>query len=156
MDYVTPFLKWLLKSDYIRGNRLFLNAVEAKDNNIQIVTQQITRSQDREFVDGSVLHRVMFTVFDFKSISFNQLVKTMVERAENVVDLLEAGQIIDYVEQKNKEKDFPDFGKDFEVQSIYSEYGSPSTPAVDGAMQLAKYSIPIVCEVLDFRECFWQ
>lgn len=155
MDYVTPFLKWLLNSDYIRGNKLFLNAVEAKDNNIQIVTQQITRSQDKEYVDGSVLHRIVFTVFDFKSISFNQLVKTMVENAENVVDLLEAGQIIDYVEQRNKEKDFPDFGKDFEVQRIYSEYGSPSTPSVDGTAQLAKYSIPIVCEVLDLRECLF-
>lgn len=155
MDYVTPFLKWLLNSDYIRGNKLFLNAAEAKDNNIQIVTQQITRSQDREYVDGSVLHRIVFTVFDFKSISFNQLVKTMVEHAENVVDLLEAGQIIDYVEQRNKEKDFPDFGKDFEVQRIYSEYGSPSTPSVDGTAQLAKYSIPIVCEVLDLRECLF-
>lgn len=155
MDYVTPFLKWLLNSDYIRGNKLFLNAVEAKDNNIQIVTQQITRSQDKEYVDGSVLHRIVFTAFDFKSISFNQLVKTMVENAENVVDLLEAGQIIDYVEQKNKEKDFPDFGKDFEVQRIYSEYGSPSTPSVDGTAQLAKYSIPIVCEVLDLRECLF-
>lgn len=155
MDYVTPFLKWLLNSDYIRGNKLFLNAAEAKDNNIQIVTQQITRSQDREYVDGSVLHRIVFTVFDFKSISFNQLVKTMVENAENVVDLLEAGQIIDYVEQRNKEKDFPDFGKDFEVQRIYSEYGSPSTPSVDGTAQLAKYSIPIVCEVLDLRECLF-
>ena len=155
MDYVTPFLKWLLNSDYIRGNKLFLNAVEAKDNNIQIVTQQITRSQDKEYVDGSVLHRIVFTVFDFKSISFNQLVKTMVENSENVVDLLEAGQIIDYVEQRNKEKDFPDFGKDFEVQRIYSEYGSPSTPSVDGTAQLAKYSIPIVCEVLDLRECLF-
>lgn len=155
MDYVTPFLKWLLNSDYIRGNKLFLNAVEAKDNNIQIVTQQIMRSQDKEYVDGSVLHRIVFTVFDFKSISFNQLVKTMVENAENVVDLLEAGQIIDYVEQRNKEKDFPDFGKDFEVQRIYSEYESPSTPSVDGTAQLAKYSIPIVCEVLDLRECLF-
>lgn len=155
MDYVTPFLKWLLNSDYIRGNKLFLNAVEAKDNNIQIVTQQITRSQDKEYVDGSVLHRIVFTIFDFKSISFNQLVKTMVENAENVVDLLEAGQIIDYVEQRNKEKDFPDFGKDFEVQRIYSEYESPSTPSVDGTAQLAKYSIPIVCEVLDLRECLF-
>lgn len=155
MDYVTPFLKWLLNSDYIRGNKLFLNAAEAKDNNIQIVTQQIMRSQDKEYVDGSVLHRIVFTVFDFKSISFNQLVKTMVENAENVVDLLEAGQIIDYVEQRNKEKNFPDFGKDFEVQRIYSEYGSPSTPSVDGTAQLAKYSIPIVCEVLDLRECLF-
>lgn len=155
MDYTTPFLKWLLNSDYIRGNKLFLNAAQAKDNNIQIVTQQITRSQDREYVDGSVLRRIVFTVFDFKSISFNQLVKTMFENSENVVDLLEAGQIIDYVERKNKERDFPDFGKDLEVQRIYSEYGSPSTPTVDNTMRLAKYSIPIICEVLDLRECLF-
>lgn len=71
MNYVSPFVKWLLQSEYIKKNKLFLNAVEAQDSNIQIVTQQIARNEDKRYIDGSVLHKVRFTVFDFKSISFN-------------------------------------------------------------------------------------
>lgn len=155
MDYITPFLEWLLKSDYIKNNKLFLNAIEAADNNIQIVSQQISRSQDKRFCDGSVLHKVIFTVFDFKSISFNQLVKTMIDRNENVTDLLEAGQIIDYVKEQNKKGIYPDFGDGYEVQEIYTSYASPSTPSIDNA--LARYSIPIICEVMDYTESsIWQ
>ena len=154
MDYVTPFIKWLLKSDYVKNNKIFLNAVEAQDNNIQIVTQQIVKNQDKEYVDGSVLHRVIFTVFDFKSIAFNQLVKTMIEKHENIEDLLEAGQINEYVISQNKKKDFPEFGEKYEVQRIYPEYLTPSTPSIDNTALLAKYSIPIVCEVLDYTEAY--
>lgn len=147
LDYVTPFIQWLIKSDYIKNNKLFLNAAEATDSNIQIVSQQISRNEDKHYVDGSVLHKVKFTVFDFKSISFNQLLKTMLDRNENISDLLEVGNINEYVKSQDEAGVYPDFGKGFEVQSIYCEYSTPSTPTIDNS--LAKYSIPIVCEVLE-------
>lgn len=152
MDYITPFLSWLLKCDYIKENKLFLNAVQAKDNSIQLVTQQISKSQDKHYIDGSTLHRVIFTVFDYKSISFNQLVKTMLDSNENVSDLLEVAKIAEYVEQAEKSGDYPNFGDNFEVQAIYCEYLTPSTPAIDNSISpaLAKYSIPIICEVLEY------
>lgn len=147
MDYVTPFLEWLIKSDYIKNNKLFLNAVEATDRNIQIITQQISRNEDKHFIDGSVLHKVKFTIFDFKSISFNQLLKTMVGSNENIIDLLEVGNINEYIKTQDQNGIYPVFGDGYEVQSIYCEYGTPSTPTVDNS--LAKYSIPVVCEVLE-------
>lgn len=152
MDYVTPFIKWLLQSDYIKNNKLFLNAVNAEDNSIQLVTQQIARNQDKKYIDGSTLHRVVFTVFDYKSISFNQFVKAMFERNENLSDLLLVNQLIDFVDDMNKKGNFPDFGENFEVQSIYCEYNTPSAPSIDSSLSpaLAKYSIPIICEVLEY------
>lgn len=151
-DYITPFIKWLLKSDYIKNNKLFLNAVEAKNNNIQIVTQQISKDEDKEYVDGSVLHRIHFTLFDYKSIQFHQLFNAMLEQNENVEKLLEVGNINDFISQKEKEGDYPDFGDSFEVQNIYCKYHTPSSPAIDGNLSLAKYSIPVVCEVLEYAE----
>lgn len=147
MDYTSPFVKWLLQSEYIKKNKLFLNAVQAQDSNIQIVTQQISRNEDKHFVDGSVLHKVRFTVFDFKSISFNQLVKNMLDSNENISDLLEVGNINDFISDMEESGNYPDFGKGYEVQSIYCEYSTPSTPTIDN--NLARYSIPVVCEVLE-------
>ncbi len=151
MDYISPFIKWLLQSEYIKNNKLFLNAVEAQDSNIQIVSQQIARNEDKHYVDGSVLHKVRFTVFDFKSISFNQLFKTLLDSNENISDLLEVGNINEFIEQMEKDGNYPDFGKGYEVQTVYCEYSTPSTPAIDGNA-LAKYSIPIVCEVLELAK----
>lgn len=154
MDYVTPFIKWLLQSEYIKKNKLFLNAVQAKDNSKQIVTQQINKNQDIEYIDGSTLHRVIFTVFDYKSINFNQLLKTRLESNENIEDLLEVGNINEFVAKMEKDCNYPDFGKRFEVQKIYCEYLTPSSPTIDSnsSPALAKYSIPIICEVLENTE----
>lgn len=151
MDYISPFIKWLLQSEYIKNNKLFLNAAEAQDSNIQIVSQQIARNEDKRYVDGSVLHKVRFTVFDFKSISFNQLLKTMLDSNENISDLLEVGNINEFVGQMEEDRNYPDFGERYEVQSVYCEYSTPSTPTID-SNALAKYSIPIVCEVLELAK----
>ena len=150
MDYVTPFIKWLLKSDYIKKNKLFFNAAKANNNNIQIVTQQISKDEDKEFVDGSVLHRILFTVFDYKSVQFNQLVKTKLEQDENLENLLAVGNINEFIAQMEKNGDYPVFGDKYEVQKIYSKYLTPSSPSFDTTLSLAKYSIPIICEVLEY------
>ena len=150
MDFTTPFLEWLITCPSIKNNRLFLNAVEAKDNAIQVVTEQINTNEDENYIDGSVLHRVLFTIFDFKSINFQMLVKTMLENNENVADLLEVGAINDWIVTQNLAKNYPTFDG-WEVQRIYPVYRTPSTPTIDNDNLLARYSIPIVCEVLGYE-----
>ncbi len=152
MDYISPFITWLSQSDYIRNNPLFLNALSAKNNNIQIVTQQIATADCIEYVDGSVLKTIIFTVFDYKSISFNQLVATMLNSNENIDKLLQVGNIPDFVVQMNTEGNFPAFGDGIEVQSILPANLTPSTPTIDSSSSpsLAKYSIPIVCKFIDY------
>lgn len=154
MDYITPLINWLSECDYVKSNKLFLNAIKAKNDSIQIVTQQIAKNQDVEYIDGSILHKVHLTIFDYKSISFNQLVKSMVDKNENIADLLETGSIIEFIESKNQKQEFPNFGDRFDVQKIYCAYNSPSTPSIDGSISpaLAKYSIPIICEVIEYAE----
>ena len=151
MDFLTPFLQWLLTCPYVRKNKVFLNTLEAKDNNIQIVTQQSVRSQSKHYIDGSYLHRVIFTVFDYKSPSFNQLVKTMLENNENVADLLDCGVLIEWIEEQRKAGNFPQFTGKYECCDIYTEYLTPSTPTTDnsGNAPLSRFSIPIVCEVFE-------
>lgn len=152
MDYITPFIKWLLTCPYVRKNKVFANALQAQKDNIEIVTQQISRSQDKRYIDGSVLHRVVFTVFDYKCISFNQIVKTMVDKNENISALLETRQIIDWIAEQRKNGNYPNFGDSYKVQDIYTEYSSPCTPSIDNSTTppLARYSLPIICEVLDY------
>lgn len=147
MDFVTPFIQWLLQSEYIRNNKLFLNAVEAQDNNIQIVTQQVQRT--KEYIDGSYLYQIILTLFDYKSVSFYPLLKTIIDSNENVSDLLTVQKINDFIVDQDNAKSYPNFGDNYEVQRIYPQYVMPSTPAIDNS--LAKYSIPIICEVLGYE-----
>ena len=144
MNFTKPFLEWLLKSDYVKENKLFLNAIQAENNNIGVVTQQISRKDVKHFVDGSKWYKVTFTVFDYKSISFNGLVSTLLKNNENIEDLMDVQKIIDYVESA---PDYPYFGDKYEVQAVYPAYLTPSTPTIDNS--LGRYSVPIVCEVFE-------
>lgn len=149
MDFVTPFIKWLLQSDYIKSNKLFLNAVEAADNNVQIVTQQIADNQIKDYVDGSKKYPITFFINNYKSASANRLVKSMLEGNENISDMLEVSKIIDFVKDMEAQGNYPDFAENITVEKVYCQFKTPSTPAFDSSSLLAKFTIPIVCEVYE-------
>lgn len=151
MDLITPFIEWLIQSDYIKNNRLFLNALEAKDDNLQIVTQQIAENQVKKYVDGSKTYPITFSINNYKSISYGQIVKSMIEGNENVTDILDVSKIIEFVEKMNSRRNFPLFPKNITVERVYCQYQTPNTPAIDSSSSpaLAKFTIPIVFEVLE-------
>lgn len=151
MDLITPFIEWLLQSDYIKNNKLFLNAINAKDNNVQIVTQQIAENQVQKYVDGSKFYTITFSINNFKSVSYNQLVKTMIDKDESIADLLDVQKIIEFVKNMEEKHNYPVFSDNITVEKVYCQYNTPSTPAIDSSFSpaLAKFTIPIVCEVFE-------
>lgn len=151
MDFITPFIKWLLQSDYIKNNKLFLNAIEASDNNLQIVTQQIAENSITRYVDGSKSYPITFSINNYKSISYNQLVKTMLNGNENITDLLDVSKIIEFVNKMDEQGNYPLFSERITVEKAYCQYQTPSTPAIDSGISpaLAKFTIPIVFEVYE-------
>lgn len=153
MDFIKPFVEFLMTCDSVSSNKLFLNCVQNQESNIkQIVTSQIDRAQDKEFVDGSVLHKVIFTIFDFKSIGFNALIQDLTAN-ENIETLLEVQDLIEWITEQEKLKNYPDFGNNYKVEKLECAYLSPSTPIFDNNVpEIAKYSIPIVCYLMDYTE----
>ena len=154
MDYITPFINWLLQSDYIKSNKVFLNAVEAQDNNVQIITQQIADNQIKRYVDGSKSYPITFSINNFKSVSYDQLVKTMIEGNENITDILDVSKIIEFVKEMEQKGNFPNFGNNITVEKVYCQYNMPPTPAIDSSFSpaLAKFTIPLVFEVFEDAE----
>lgn len=152
MNFVTPFIEWLLQSDYIKNNKLFLNAIEAQSNNVQIVTQQIADNQVKEYIDGSKTYPITFYINNYKPISYNQLVKSMIEGNENVEILFDVQEIIDFVKDMENQGNYPKFADNISVEKVYCKYCTPPTPTVDSSVALAKFSIPIVCEVFEDAE----
>lgn len=154
MDLVTPFVKWLLQSDYIKNNKLFLNAIQAKDNNLQIITQQVVENQVKKFVDGSKAYPITFSIASFKSASYNPLIQTRVGADENLSDILDVSKIIEFVKEMDEQGDYPAFTDNITVERAYCQYNTPPTPAIDSSLNpvLAKFVIPIVFEVYEDAE----
>lgn len=154
MDLVTPFIKWLLKSDYIKNNKLFLNAIRAQDDNLQIITQQVAENQIKRFVDGSKTYPITFSIVNFKTASYNPLVKTKLGADENLSDILDVSKIIEFVKEMDEQGDYPAFADNITVERAYCQYNTPPTPAIDSGLSpiLAKFVIPVVFEVYEDAE----
>lgn len=151
MDLITPFINWLLKSDYIKNNKLFLNAIRAQDDNLQIITHQVAENQVKRFVDGSKAYPVTFSIVAFKTASYNPLVKTKLGADENLSDILDVSKIIEFVKEMDEQGNYPVFDDNITVERAYCHYNTPPTPAIDSGLNpvLAKFVIPVVFEVYE-------
>lgn len=151
MDFITPFINWLLKSDYIKRNKLFLNAIRAQDGNIQIIPHQVSENQIKRFVDGSKSYPLTFSIVHFKSASYNPLLKTKLGADENLSDILDINRIIEFVKDMERQGEYPIFSENITVEKACCQYSTVPTPAFDGSLSpvLAKFVLPIVFEVFE-------
>lgn len=153
MDFVTPFINFLLTDDEISKNKLFVNAVKASANNIGVVTSAIDRNQSQHFVDGSWRHTLTFTINNYKPISQQQLMTASISGNLNIENLIDPQKIIDFIEQSNENGNFPYFGTDYEVEEMRSVNLTPPTPTVtDTDNPLAKFALPI--EIVIYQYAF--
>ena len=116
-----------------------------------MVTQQIAENQVVKYVDGSKTYPITFSINTYKSISYNQVVKTMISGNENITDLLDVSKIIEFVKEMESKGKYPTFADNITVEKVYCQYNTPNTPAIDSSLSpaLAKFSIPIVFEVFE-------
>lgn len=155
MDKNQSVIDYMLTCPTIANNPVFFNAIQAKDNNKEIITIANERNLHKPFIDGSVEKRYSFTICDFRSISFNPLVAQL--NNENVSDMLDVQNIIDWIDEQNDIKNFPDFGNDCLVEEIKTVTDNPNLNGVDNALTpaLAKYSFSVQIDYIDNSKCIF-
>lgn len=163
VDKNQAVIDYLMTCSYIQNNPLFFNFIEAKDNNKQIVTIANDKIIDRPYIDGSVLKRYSFSLMDYKSVSYQSLVNIVGTDVpsisnENVDEYLDVQKIMDWIEDQEEAKNYPDFGDDCLIERIYTATDNPMLNGVDTSLKpaLAKYSITIQIEYLDTRKQIWN
>ena len=158
VDKNQAVIDFLLTCPYIQGNPVFFNFITAKDNNKQIVTVTNERALHRPYIDGSVMKRYTFTIIDYKSISYNALVNLAGYSDENVEEMFDVQQIIDWITTQSDNKNFPDFGNGFVIDDMRALSDNPNLNGVDTSVQpaLAKYSVSIQIDYLDITKKIWD
>lgn len=142
----------------IAENPLFFNFANAKDENKQISVKSIDKNKNRQYIDGSVEKQFAFTIYDFKSISYNAIVTLPGFSNENVDELKTIQDIIDWVTEQNEIQNFPNFGSTCIIDSIYTTTENPDLVGVDKTVspQVAVYAITINVDYLDISKKVWQ
>lgn len=164
MDKNQVIISYMLNCPVIHDNPLFFNAIQAQDENKEIITIANDRVMNTRYIDGSVMKRYSFTIVDFRSISFNpvpiidETTTTEPEyKAENVEDMFDVQGIIDWIEEQRDSGNYPDFGDDCVIDDMVTTSDIPNLNGVDANVSpaLAKYSITIQIDYIDnSKKCF--
>ena len=150
--------EYLFDCPQIYSSKLFFNYINAKDDTIQMITSANDKIIHAQYIDGSVLKRYTLNLIVFKSISYNPVVKMAGYPDENMDDMLDVQGIIDWVEEQNENRNFPDFGEDCIVESIETLTDNPELDGVNDDISpgLVQYSISIRIEYLDKSKVIWK
>ena len=158
MDKNKAVVDYLLTCPYINGNPLFYNFGKAESDNKQIVTLATDTSVNTEFIDGSIRKRYTFTIIDYKQVAYRAVVNRTGVSDENLDNAFEAQQIVDWVEEQSDLRNYPDFGDKCVIDDMRVVTNQPNMNGVDKAVTpaLAKYSISIKIEYIDYSKAIWK
>ena len=158
MDKNKAVVDYLLTCPYINGNPLFYNFGKAESDNKQIVTLATDTSVNTEFIDGSIRKRYTFTIIDYKQVAYRAVVNRTGVSDENLDNAFEAQQIVDWVEEQSDLRNYPDFGDKCVIDDMRVVTNQPNMNGVDKAVTpaLAKYSISIRIDYMDYSKAIWK
>lgn len=159
IDKHEAMLNYLFTCPAVQNNPLFFNFGEAKENSNQFITTSNSETFGAEYIDGSRTKFYVFTLLTFKTISYNAVVKTTGEYTdENLLELTEFQQVIDWINEQENIRNYPDFGEDCVVDSIMCMTANPVLSDVDTSQEpaIATYSITIQVEYIDNSKRIWK
>lgn len=158
IDKNEQLIKYLLQCQVVQDNSLFFNFADAKDNNNQLVSNANDIILNKPFIDGSILKLFTITLLIYKSISYNAVVKETGYPDENIMDFAEAQELIDWINEQNDNRNFPDFGENCIVEEINVTTDNPYLEGVNDELNppLAQYSITIQIQYLDTTKVVWD
>lgn len=158
VDKNRAIVEYLMTCPYIQNNPLFFNFINAKDNDKQIVTVLNDKVMDRTFIDGSVMKRFTFTIIDYKSIAYSAIPKVEGYPSENIEDMLDVQEIINWITEQEDVHNYPDFGEDCVIDNIRALSDNPNLNSVNTQVSptLAKYSVSIQINYIDTSKVLWN
>lgn len=158
IDKNQAIIEYLLRCPAINGNPLYFNFVNEEDDSQQVVTTSNDVLLNRPYIDGSVLKRYTFNIIVFKSVTNNAVVSSIATYNENVEELADVQSLIDWINEQNDLRNFPDFGTDCRIDSIFSTTENPNLDGINTNTMpmLAMYSVSIQIDYLDVSKVVWQ
>ena len=129
IDKNKVMIEFLRNCPVIDKNPLYFNFGNIEDNSYQVITDSNDTSLSQPYIDGSILKRYTFYIDCFKTIAYNKVIKGYQD--ENLYDISEVQAILDWVNEQDRNKIYPDFGEDCLIDSMQSTTESPDLHSVE-------------------------
>lgn len=158
MDKHEAMIEYIQQCPVIAANPTYFNFAEGEDNTKQLIVLGNDKSVAKPYIDGSVLRKYTLTIVDYRSVAYQALVNVTGYSNESVAELQDVQSIIDWVNEQEELKNYPDFGTDCVIDKVESLSDTPKLNGVDHSTtpNLAKYSISIQVTYLDKSKMIWN
>ena len=158
MDKTEAIIQYLLTCPKIENSPLYFNFINPSDEDKQYVTSANEKTLHKQYIDGSVDKRFTFTIIDYRSIAYQEMARYQITANESVEEFLDVQELIDWIDEQNDLKNFPDFGNHCIIERISTGSENPNLNGVDTQANpvLAKYSISIMVDYLDTSKTLWN
>ena len=158
MDKNQAMIDFLVTCPTIMKNPLFFNFAQAKNNNNQLVIMSNDSALTSPYVDGTVLRNYRYVLLTYKSVSYIPVVKESGYPDENLSDLAEFQEIIDWIKEQEDIHNYPDFGETNIIDSMETLTDNPALDGVDISVTpaVARYSVTIQIKYLDISKKLWK
>jgi len=151
-------IDYLINCPNILNSPLYFNFINAEDNTNQFLTKSNDKYTNTKYIDGSVGKLYTFTIITFKSVNDIAIVKLPDYPNENVSDMTDIQGLIEWINEQDELRNFPNFGEDCIVEAISTTTDEPTFDGIDEQTEpnLAVYSITIQIEYIDISKRLWR
>ena len=157
IDKNKAILDFIATYSGIATSPIFVNFINAKDNDVQFVTSSNDVSLNRHFVDGSVMKQYTFSIVITKTITSMAIAKDEVI-GENIDDLADIQAFMDWVNEQGENHIYPDFGEQCVIEEMHTTAENPSIDGINTEVSpaLALYSMEIRIDYIDYSKVLWS
>lgn len=157
MDKNKATINFIATYPGIETSPIFVNFINAKDNDVQILTDDNDKSINRTFVDGSVMKQYTFSIVITKSITSMAIAKDGII-GENIDDLADMQAFMDWVNEQGDNHIYPDFGEQCVIEEMHTTAENPSIDGINTEVSpaLALYSMEIRIDYIDYSKVIWS
>jgi hypothetical protein len=159
LDKDKVMVEYIMSCPKIKGKNLFFNYAEGEDETNHFITEASDIAMQKPFIDGSVMKKYSFHIMAYKSLGYIAVQPSKVESNENIEELQDVQEIIDWISEQREAMNFPNFGSECSIDDMYCTTDKPVLQGTyDNAVgtPIARYSITIVVEYLDKSKKLWR
>ena len=160
MNKTKAVVDFLTTYEDIEKSPIFINFINAKNNDVQLLTSENDTTLNQKFIDGSVMKQFTFSLVVTKSITSLAAAKDTVDGllSENLDDLADMQAFMDWVNEQGYNQNFPDFGESCVIEEMHTTAENPSIDGINTEANpaLALYSMEIRIDYIDYSKVIWS
>ena len=141
----------------IATSPIFVNFINANNDDVQFITDSNDKSLDKKFIDGSVMKQYTFSLVITKTITDMALAKDILLN-ENIDDIADIQAFMDWINEQEDNHVYPNVGETFGREEMHTVAENPSLDGINTEVSpaLALYSMEIRIDYIDYSKVIWS